>query len=115
MFGLIAGTLNGAAFGRDVIDFNADDVTETNTGQAVMALDISIFGDPSALAAEVAAISDDIRGSALRPGFDAIRLPGDRSLGGRAVRVSQGIPIPAGLMRQLDDLATGLDLPALSA
>jgi LDH2 family malate/lactate/ureidoglycolate dehydrogenase len=115
MFGLIAGTLNDAAFGRDVIDFNADDLTETNTGQAVMALDISILGDPAGLAAEVAAIAAEIRGSALRPGFDAIRLPGDRSLGGRAARLAEGIPIPSGLMRQLDDLAAGLALPALSA
>jgi LDH2 family malate/lactate/ureidoglycolate dehydrogenase len=32
VFGLLAG-LNGAAFGRDVIDFNKDDKTPTNTGQ----------------------------------------------------------------------------------
>ena len=30
-FGLLAGTLNDAAFGRDVIDFNKDDTTPTNT------------------------------------------------------------------------------------
>jgi L-2-hydroxycarboxylate dehydrogenase (NAD+) len=30
--GLLAGVLNGAAFGRDVIDFNADDRRTTNTG-----------------------------------------------------------------------------------
>jgi LDH2 family malate/lactate/ureidoglycolate dehydrogenase len=31
--------LNGAAFGRDVIDFNKDDKTPTNTGQVIVALD----------------------------------------------------------------------------
>src|SRR5205809_2604656 len=30
--GILAGTLNGAAMGREVIDFNADDASATNTG-----------------------------------------------------------------------------------
>ncbi|MGA0539759.1 Ldh family oxidoreductase [Neotabrizicola sp. VNH66] len=105
MFGLLAGTLNGAAFGRDVIDFNADDRTETNTGQAVLALDLSVLGDPAVLAAQVGAVCDDIRASALRPGFDAIRLPGDRSLGGREDRLARGIPLSPALLAQLDQLA----------
>jgi LDH2 family malate/lactate/ureidoglycolate dehydrogenase len=37
--GLIAGTLNGAAMGKDVIDFNADAASPTNTGQAIVAID----------------------------------------------------------------------------
>jgi LDH2 family malate/lactate/ureidoglycolate dehydrogenase len=105
VFGLLAGTLNGAAFGRDVIDFNADDRTETNTGQAVMALDLSVLGDPDVLRAAVTEVCDDIRTSPPRPGFDAIRIPGDRSLGGRAEREAAGIPLSAGLLGQLDQVA----------
>src|SRR5665647_166353 len=37
--GLLAGTLNGAAMGRDVVDFNHDHVTPTNTGQSVLVID----------------------------------------------------------------------------
>src|SRR6185312_4949114 len=44
-FGVLAGTLNRAAMGREVVDFNADDSTETNTGQAILALDLEAFGD----------------------------------------------------------------------
>src|SRR4051812_45641330 len=44
--GLIAGSLNGAAMGREVIDFNADVESPTNTGQAVAAIDPAAFGDP---------------------------------------------------------------------
>jgi LDH2 family malate/lactate/ureidoglycolate dehydrogenase len=40
MFGLLAGTLNGAANGADVVDFNKDDTTPTNTGQAICVVDI---------------------------------------------------------------------------
>ncbi len=36
MIGLLAGVLNGAAFGRDVVDFNADDASETNTGHFII-------------------------------------------------------------------------------
>jgi L-2-hydroxycarboxylate dehydrogenase (NAD+) len=113
VFGLLAGTLNGAAFGRDVIDFNADDTTETNTGQAIMALDISVLGDPAMLADQVASVCGDIRRSETRPGFDAIRIPGDRSLGGRTERLTAGIAVSPPLLAQLDQLAAECGLAAL--
>src|SRR5207253_538464 len=40
VFGLLAGTLNGAANGPDTIDFNKDDRTPTNTGQAIVAISL---------------------------------------------------------------------------
>jgi LDH2 family malate/lactate/ureidoglycolate dehydrogenase len=43
MLGLIAGPLNRAVFGRDVVDFNADDASETNTGHFIVALDVARF------------------------------------------------------------------------
>src|SRR6185369_11087552 len=46
IFGLLAGTLNAAAMGKDVVDFNHDDTTPTNTGQALMVIDPAAFGDP---------------------------------------------------------------------
>ncbi len=45
IIGLLAGTLGGAAMGKDVIDFNHDDSSVTNTGQAVAAINIAAFGD----------------------------------------------------------------------
>jgi LDH2 family malate/lactate/ureidoglycolate dehydrogenase len=53
VFGLLAGTLNGAAFGRDVIDFNKDDTTPTNTGQVIVALDITRFSPVEAFKRKV--------------------------------------------------------------
>ena len=43
IFGLLAGTLNGAAMGKDVVDFNADDTTPTNTGHAIVAINVEAF------------------------------------------------------------------------
>ena len=43
VLGLLAGMLNGAAFGREVVDFNADDESACNTGHFIIALDVSRF------------------------------------------------------------------------
>jgi LDH2 family malate/lactate/ureidoglycolate dehydrogenase len=44
VIGLLAGNLNRAAMGRDVVDFNADDATPTNTGHAIVAISLKAFG-----------------------------------------------------------------------
>jgi LDH2 family malate/lactate/ureidoglycolate dehydrogenase len=53
MIGLVAGVLNGAAFGRDVIDFNANDDSATNTGHCIVAVDIARFVPLATFTAEV--------------------------------------------------------------
>src|SRR4029450_13516604 len=74
--GLLAGALNGAAMGKDAVDFNHDDVTPTNTGQAIMAIDPGAFGDRDAFKAAVDRLARDIRSSERMPHVDRIRLPG---------------------------------------
>src|SRR5262249_26848818 len=46
LIGLLAGVLNGAAFGREVIDFTAPGSEECNTGQFMIAVDVSRFQRP---------------------------------------------------------------------
>jgi L-2-hydroxycarboxylate dehydrogenase (NAD+) len=53
MFGIVAGVLNGAAFGRDVVDFNADHTSVTNTGHLVVAVDVAAFMDVAAFRRQV--------------------------------------------------------------
>jgi L-2-hydroxycarboxylate dehydrogenase (NAD+) len=113
MFGLLAGTLNGAANGRDVIDFNKDDETPTNTGQAIVALSIARFGNPIHFKEKVDDFSRQLRSSTLLPGFDKIRLPGERLHACRAERQAHGIPMPAPLRATLDRLATELAIAPL--
>ncbi len=115
MLGLLAGVLNGAAFGRDVVDFNADSSTATNTGHFIVALDIARFIPMESFVAEVDRHLADLRASALLPGFDVIRLPGDRRRQCREERSRAGIPLPAALMDQLDRLAAELKIKPLSA
>jgi L-2-hydroxycarboxylate dehydrogenase (NAD+) len=113
VFGLLAGTLNGAAFGRDVIDFNADDSSPTNTGQFILALDIKAFGDVAAFKSRVDAIRAEMKSSPLRPGFEAIRLPGERALATRQERSALGVPLGDRMLADLDRIAQSLGIAAL--
>jgi L-2-hydroxycarboxylate dehydrogenase (NAD+) len=113
MFGYLAGTLNGAAFGSDVIDFNADDDSATNTGQAVIAVDPGAFGDPAVFRRQVDVVRREMTQSALRPGFDEIRLPGERALRERRRRNTEGLTVPEGLRGRLNALAAGHGIAGL--
>lgn len=115
MLGLLAGTLNRAAFGRDVVDFNADDRTVTETGHVLIALDVARFLDPREFTREVARHLDDLRNSARLPGVERIRLPGEMRAARRRDRASNGVPIPQALMRQLDALARETGVMPLAA
>src|SRR4051812_13779697 len=113
VFGILAGTLNGAAMGRDVVDFNHDDATPTNTGQALLALDIAAFGDPDVFKRRIDELSRDLRNSERMKGVDRIRLPGEQSLATTRDRTEYGVPIPAALLKSLNQLAANLGIPAL--
>jgi L-2-hydroxycarboxylate dehydrogenase (NAD+) len=108
--GLLAGTLNGASFGRDVVDFNADEKSAGDTGHFIIALDIARFTPLSSFTAEVDRHLRDLRGSAKLPGFDAIRLPGEERRRRRADRLANGVPMAGELIVQLDRLAAELGL-----
>jgi L-2-hydroxycarboxylate dehydrogenase (NAD+) len=114
VIGLLAGTLNGAAMGRDVVDFNHDDVTPTNTGHAIVAISVEAFGEVRAFKAAVDALVRDLRGSRRLPGVERIWLPGEQSHARRAERSSRGIPIAPALRASLSELAAELRIPALA-
>jgi L-2-hydroxycarboxylate dehydrogenase (NAD+) len=115
MFGLLAGTLNGAANGADVVDFNKDDTTPTNTGQAICVIDVKAFAEPVAFKRQVDAVIRQLHGSALLPGFDRIRLPGEDRHRRIEERTAQGIPIPPALRAALDKMSADLPIAALFA
>lgn len=113
IFGILAGTLNGAAFGKDVVDFNADPKATTNTGHFLVALNIEAFADVEAFKADVDDIWDQMKGSARLPGVDSIRLPGERLASVTADRAANGVPISAALAERLDGLAEDLGIDPL--
>jgi len=115
VIGLLAAVLNGAAFGHDVSDFNADQGGETNTGQFVIALDIARFMEPKRFAAEIDRHLRDLKSSARLPGFDVIRLPGMERLRRREQRSRDGVTLAGAVVKQLDGLAGNLGIAPLGA
>ena len=113
IFGLLAGTLNGAAMGRDVVDFNADDTTPTNTGHVIVAINVEAFQPVADFKRSVDALVRDLRKSERLPGVDRIRLPGEGSHAARAERAKNGIPLPAPLASALHQLAAELGIAPL--
>jgi L-2-hydroxycarboxylate dehydrogenase (NAD+) len=114
VLGLLAGPLNGAAFGRDVRDTNTDRVQETNTGQFVIALDVGRFLPLDVFGAEVDRHLRDLAGSARLPGVDEIRLPGQGRQARRADRLANGVPLSQTLIKQLDAVAKSLAIAPLA-
>jgi len=114
VFGLLAGTLNGAANGPDTIDFNKDDRTPTNTGQAIVAISIEAFSDVDAFKRKVDALIGALRNSRRLPDVDRIRLPGEQSHAKRIAYERDGIPLAPELVRKLNDLAAELRTARLS-
>ncbi|HMJ40973.1 MAG TPA: Ldh family oxidoreductase [Pseudolabrys sp.] len=115
MFGMLAGTLNGALFGRDCIDFNADATKPTNTGQFVLALDPSRFQKLDVFKSEVDRHIRSLRNSKSLPGQDAVRLPGDARAKRIADRKANGLALPPELLTQLDKLAGELSIKPLAS
>jgi L-2-hydroxycarboxylate dehydrogenase (NAD+) len=113
VIGLLAGVLNGAAFGRDVVDFTTDVSTATNTGHFIAALDVGRFTPLAEFTAEVDRHARDLRAGQRLPGVEAIRLPGEQRLSRRADRAANGIPISPALLRQLDEVARDMNVRPL--
>ena len=111
--GLLAGTLNGAAMGKDVIDFNADTSSATNTGQAIMAIDPAAFGELDEFKRSVDTLVRDLRASERMPGVDRIWLPGEQSHERRIAYARDGIPLAPAVWTALDGVAADLEIPPL--
>lgn len=112
--GILAGTLNGAAMGSQVIDFNKDFSTTTNTGQAIAIMDPSAFGDITEFKQNIDILVRELRSSERMPGVDRIWLPGEQSHEKRLSNEAQGILLAPSLMKQLNDLAAQLNIKPLT-
>ncbi len=113
--GLLAGVLNGAAFGSDVIDFTADTRNPTNTGQFVAAIDISAFVDPAAFEAAAGKAFAELKASRPLPGHDAVRIPGQGREARRAAANATGIVLAPALRDELDRIAEEFGVPPVTS
>ncbi len=113
MIGVMAGTLNGAAFGRDVVDYTVDSKTPSNTGQSIVAVDIAAFADVQAFKQDVDEVWEVMKSSPTLPGVDEVRLPGERSEQLYRERMANGVPLSDGQRKILEELAGSLGIERL--
>lgn len=104
VIGLLAGTMNGAAFGRDVIDFRAEVGRNTNTGQALFVMRPDLFGDEDDVLGRFDASLDELQDSESMTG-EPIRLPGAQAEATESEVRATGVEIPVALLAQLRELA----------
>lgn len=113
--GLLAGTLNGAAFGKDVVNFTKDTTSATNTGQFIAAISVAAFGDVDAFKETVDKIFASMRESTPIPGNDPVRIPGQDRPDILDQRKTAGIPLHPNLVKALDEIAVELSIATLKS
>jgi LDH2 family malate/lactate/ureidoglycolate dehydrogenase len=113
VFGLLAGTLNGAALGSRTVDFNNDDTSVTDTGHTIVAISLAAFGEIEAIKRDVDRVVRELRASRRLPGVDRVWLPGEQSQAKRAERERDGVPLPKALLTGLNKLAAELGIATL--
>lgn len=114
MIGLLAGTLNGAAVGKETIDFNACHDGVTNTGQALIAVDPDAFGERALFLERVYTVVRDIQESNTLPDVDRIRIPGEGAHASIELRKRNGLPISSELLKALNACAVECGVPVLN-
>jgi L-2-hydroxycarboxylate dehydrogenase (NAD+) len=113
IIGLLAGALNRAALGREVIDFVKETGKATNTGQAIAALAVEAFMPAADFKRAVDQVIRDIRNSRRLPGVERIWLPGEQSHAKLLDRRAHGVPMPKSLRDSLDAVARDLAIAPL--
>jgi LDH2 family malate/lactate/ureidoglycolate dehydrogenase len=111
VIGMLAGVLNGAFFGRDVVDFNKDLETPSNGGHMIFAMHVGNFRPVDDFKREMDRSIREIRNSEPMEGVDRIWLPGEMEFYKMHERRKHGIPIAPAVIEQLRQLATDLGLP----
>lgn len=105
--GFLAGVLNAAAFGEEVLDHRDVHDQAANTGQALFVMRPDLFRDQAEFAASM---DEHIRSLRASGPEGSVLLPGDRAARLQAEQRERGIPVPPGLLSKLQDLAARLDI-----
>lgn len=103
--GLLAGVLNRAAFGAEVIDHRAVPDAAANTGQAIFVMRPDLFRDLDSFKEDM-----DRHLQALEAAGEDVHIPGTGAARLEEEQARDGIPLPDPLLRQLRDLAARFDL-----
>jgi LDH2 family malate/lactate/ureidoglycolate dehydrogenase len=112
---LMAGVLADSCYGRT--EHTASEATGAERiakGYLFVAIDPSRFVPIDEFRRRVDVLVRDVRSVERAEGVDRIYVPGEVEHDRRAVRVRDGIPLPAALVTELDALATEVGAPTLA-
>jgi L-2-hydroxycarboxylate dehydrogenase (NAD+) len=109
MIGVLAGVLNGAAFGKEVVADSREPGRASNTGQALLVLRPDLFLPRDEFLAEMDRQLATFRASK-SASDQPVRLPGERAAATEEARRRDGIPIADPLLAELRALADELEL-----
>ncbi|WP_202232112.1 Ldh family oxidoreductase [Actinacidiphila reveromycinica] len=114
VIGMLAGTLNGAAFGSETIDFNHDHASPTNTGNMILMVRPDLFRPLEEFKASADARIRELRESRPVDPARPVRTPGDAWESRQRRSRERGVPIEPGTVAKLTALgaAHGIALPA---
>jgi LDH2 family malate/lactate/ureidoglycolate dehydrogenase len=110
VIGMLAGVLNGAAFGRGVVDFNQDFIARNNSGHMLLAVRVDNFQPADTFKKEMDRVIREIRESERMEGVDRIWLPGEMEFHTARERLRDGIPLAPAVVDSLRKLADELKL-----
>lgn len=105
--GLLAGVLNGAAFGSDVIDHRGVPDRAANAGQAIIVLRPDLFRDLDEFRADVDRHLAEMRAAGEE---GAVHIPGDGAAVLEERNRREGLMLPETLLVELRALSSRLDL-----
>lgn len=107
-FALITEALSGALGGFGRASQTGD--SEAN-GVYVQAIDPDHFAGRSTFEHEMGRLADQCRASAVAPGHDAVRIPGDRALALKRDQIENGVGLIAPIVDDIRPWAARLDCP----
>jgi LDH2 family malate/lactate/ureidoglycolate dehydrogenase len=114
MWEVLTGVLGGGPrFGSNVT-MPDDHWRPQGVSLFLLAVDAAAALPDGTFASRVDQLIDQMHASRPAAGVERVTVPGERSHATAAARRRDGIPLPAELVAQLDELATGLDLDPLT-
>lgn len=105
---LLSGVLAGASFGSHVAATHELD-KEVSAGFVIQALDIAAFAEPAEFEKDIQTLIAEIRSSPRAAGVDRLYLPGEIEWLKKQELLETGVPVPASVIRDLDQLASELN------
>jgi LDH2 family malate/lactate/ureidoglycolate dehydrogenase len=106
--------LNGGCFGTGMPVFDDGIKPNLNVGHICQAIDIRVFMDPAEFKGKMDEAIRDMHGAELARGVERIYVPGEMEWLKREERIKSGVPIAAGVWKDLEAASreTGVPLPA---